>query len=241
MTGLLVSVRNVAEAEIALAAGVDLIDVKEPGRGSLGAATPEVWRRVVDLCGDRRPVSAALGELLSEDAHELAACAHGLTYAKVGLAGCARDPKWVSRWKRCLEALPDGVSPVAVAYADAEPAFAPRPEQVLGSAAELGCRALLIDTYDKARGDLFAYLNPGQLRALLATARKQDLFVVLAGSLGRDAIPFVEQLGADYIAVRGAVCQGARDGVVDTTLVKQFVRVLTQNRFGSRRQAPTMN
>ena len=35
---LLVSVRSAAEAEIALHGGADLIDVKEPTRGSLGRA-----------------------------------------------------------------------------------------------------------------------------------------------------------------------------------------------------------
>ena len=40
MSRLLVSVRSAAEAEVALGAGADLIDVKEPSRGSLGAADP---------------------------------------------------------------------------------------------------------------------------------------------------------------------------------------------------------
>ena len=37
MTQLLVSVRDAAEALFAVAAGADLIDVKEPSRGPLGA------------------------------------------------------------------------------------------------------------------------------------------------------------------------------------------------------------
>ena len=39
--GLLVSVRSAAEALSALAGGADVIDVKEPNRGSLGAADDE--------------------------------------------------------------------------------------------------------------------------------------------------------------------------------------------------------
>src|SRR5947209_20487137 len=35
---LLVSVRNVAEAEAALAGGCDVLDLKEPGRGAMGMA-----------------------------------------------------------------------------------------------------------------------------------------------------------------------------------------------------------
>ena len=37
MTGLLVSVRDAAEAEAALRGGATLIDVKEPRHGSLGS------------------------------------------------------------------------------------------------------------------------------------------------------------------------------------------------------------
>ena len=36
MTGLLVSVRDAAEARVALAAGVDLLDVKEPSPRPIG-------------------------------------------------------------------------------------------------------------------------------------------------------------------------------------------------------------
>ena len=60
---LLVSVRDAAEAEAALAGGADLIDVKEPSRGPLGRADAGVIRYVVKAVGGRAPVSAALGEL----------------------------------------------------------------------------------------------------------------------------------------------------------------------------------
>jgi len=242
MTGLLVSVRDETEARMALAAGVDLIDVKEPSLGSLGAASPEVWQRVLEVCGDARPVSAALGELLSENVQELAARAHGLTYAKVGLAGCAADSTWLRRWQACLDALPRDVAPVAVAYADAEQAVAPRAEQVLDHAIEFGCRALLLDTYKKKQGDLFAHLTHRQLGELVTTAHAHGLLVVLAGSIGRDAIPSVEALGADYLAVRGAVCRGPRSGAADVMLIKQLVRAIdSRSGFTSPRQDPREN
>ena len=60
MTRLLVSVRSVEEAEAALAGGADLIDVKEPTRGSLGRADDAVIaailrRRRWPPPGERRP------------------------------------------------------------------------------------------------------------------------------------------------------------------------------------------
>jgi len=65
MTRLLVSVRDAAEARTAVEAGADLIDVKEPARGPLGAADVEVVERVVAEVAGRLPLSAALGELLA--------------------------------------------------------------------------------------------------------------------------------------------------------------------------------
>ena len=105
MTGLLVSVRNAAEAEIALSAGVDLIDVKEPSRGSLGAADPAVWPDVCEVVGGRVPVSIALGELRDREHAEDAPPglpSSGVAYAKLGLAGGSSQHDWMRRWARCI-------------------------------------------------------------------------------------------------------------------------------------------
>src|SRR5207248_4650901 len=83
---LLVSVRNRAEAEAALAGGADLIDVKEPKRGALGAADARTLAAVVAAVAGRRPVSAALGEL-RETFWKGPPALPGLAYVKWGLAG----------------------------------------------------------------------------------------------------------------------------------------------------------
>jgi uncharacterized protein (UPF0264 family) len=62
--GLLVSVRNELEALEALAGGADVIDVKEPTRGSLGAADASTIAEVVYAVNGRAIVTAALGELI---------------------------------------------------------------------------------------------------------------------------------------------------------------------------------
>ena len=63
MTQLLVSVRDAAEARTAVEGGADLIDIKEPARGPLGAADVDVVEQIIAEVAGRRPVSAALGEL----------------------------------------------------------------------------------------------------------------------------------------------------------------------------------
>jgi len=226
MTRLLVSVRDQVEAKIALSAGVDLIDIKEPSRGSLGASSPRLWHDVVQLCWDECPVSAALGELLTDEAERLASQTFGLRYAKVGLAGCAATDDWPQRWRAWIDALPDGVSAVAVAYADAQRAVAPSADMVLNEAIALGCQALLFDTHQKDRGNLFDHLSCSQLHGLIGKAHAHKLLVVLGGSLDANALPVVRQLQADYLAVRGAVCHVARDRCIDRFLVEQLLNAL---------------
>ena len=83
MPKLLVSVRSAGEARSALAGGADLIDVKEPSRGPLGAADPAVIRDVIAAVDGRVPVSAAFGEWLAWAGKK---APRGLHYAKWGLA-----------------------------------------------------------------------------------------------------------------------------------------------------------
>lgn len=227
MTGLLVSVRNVAEARAALRGGADLIDVKEPHHGSLGAAWPQIWQEIRAAMPANVPLSAALGELLDDSAERMSSTAEqlaGYQFAKIGLAGCRQLADWKTRWRRVLAGLPLSTAPVAVIYADWNSAGAPAPEEVLRAAQEAHCAAVLIDTYAKDRGGLIAHLTRDELAELMHAARKSRFKIVLAGSLtlslARDLLP----LAPDFFAVRGAVCRGGRTGIVDEALVAAFAK-----------------
>ena len=115
MTQLLISVRSAEEAAIAVRGGADWIDVKEPSRGSLGAADVSIQREVVAAVNGERPVSAALGELIEQSGSD--SLAPGVAFAKVGLARAADCSDWRERWRQWADALPAAVHPVAVAYA----------------------------------------------------------------------------------------------------------------------------
>ena len=60
---LLVSVVSADEARRAIAGGADIVDVKDPREGALGAPSPRVLSEVVRAVGPAAPVSAALGDL----------------------------------------------------------------------------------------------------------------------------------------------------------------------------------
>jgi uncharacterized protein (UPF0264 family) len=214
MTKLLVSVRSLAEARLALAAGVDLIDLKEPARGSLGALDPAVARQIVRSLRGRVPLSAALGELLELRSGGLRLPA-GVSFAKLGLAGCASVANWPRAWQRAIERLGPQVTPVAVIYADWPRVAAPDPQQVFDHAVRLRAGALLIDTCLKSGDDLLVHAGPGQLQAWIEAARRQSMPSVIAGSLSPATIRRLLPLGPEYIAVRGAACRGSRAGPLD--------------------------
>ena len=252
MMRLLVSVRDADEARIALAAGVDLIDVKEPLRGALGAADAEQIAAVVQEINGRVPVSAALGELFapqqkgvggpfrSEVDYEfptdqiakwtpdpLAVALAGIQFAKFGLAGATKFSRWRETWAAAIEQLPGGVKNVAVAYADWRTCYAPSPGEVIDQGVALGCAAILIDTYDKTRGGLLEQCPLNELNGWLEIARERNLLTVVGGSLDCDAIRTIAPLRPDFVAVRTAVCETHRAGRMDEIRVKNLVRLIS--------------
>jgi (5-formylfuran-3-yl)methyl phosphate synthase len=225
MTKLLVSVRNASEALTALDAGVDLIDIKEPDRGALGAADPATIAAVVSAVADRVPTSAALGELHS--AGDLPASLPAqLHFAKLGLAGCLHDSDWPTQWRAVMASLPSGIAPVAVAYADFRSALAPEPWSLLPLARELGCRGLLLDTFDKRGGGLGGSFNRADLQRWIAAVRSAGMMSVIAGGLGLDDVADIAKLRPDYIGVRGAACTGGRAGTVDAGRILAMLQAL---------------
>ena len=99
---LLVSVRNLAEAQSALAGGCTILDFKEPAAGSLGKAAPETLHTACTALRETVPgltLSAALGEALEASARAIHPLPHGLDFVKLGCAGLTRfGSKWSHRW-----------------------------------------------------------------------------------------------------------------------------------------------
>jgi (5-formylfuran-3-yl)methyl phosphate synthase len=228
--GLLVSVRNSAEALAALSGGADIIDVKEPNRGPLGAADSETISAVVRAVNGRATVTAALGELNDFIAEQTPARARplpaGVSLFKIGLARCAAIPDWKAHWQQLIDSL-DTVSdeparPVAVVYADWRAAESPPPESVLRAGIEFRCPALLIDTWKKSNGMLFDHWPAAALNDFLDEARSHNLIVVLAGSLTDHCFATALSLTPDLIAVRGAACDAGRMGTVTADRVRDL-------------------
>lgn len=225
MTDLLVSVRSIAEFQIAAQAGVRFIDVKEPERGSLGAASLDVVHNVAAAAESHHEISVAMGELLDGGSIEPHALPTRTNYAKLGLAGCRNVDDWRQRWEVKLQSLPQGIAPVAVAYADWQAAQSPQIEDILEAGIQLRCSAFLIDTFEKSRGTLLSHLPLNDIVRLIARASGANQIVALAGSLDQAAIRRLQPLGATLLAVRSAACRGQRTEPIDASAIRELCEI----------------
>jgi uncharacterized protein (UPF0264 family) len=230
--GLLVSVRSAAEARTALGGGADVIDVKEPSRGSLGAADLSTIRAVVRAVAGRAPVSAAAGELGDwPTAAWPRPVPAGVTLVKLGLAACGPIADWPTRWRDAIAALAGAARPVAVAYADWRAAEAPDPRHVLAEAVAIGCPALLVDTWDKSSGTLLDHWPLDELGQFVSQVHDQHIAPVLAGSLAGSTLLAAARLGPRLIAVRGAVCEAGRGSTISLASVQAVASALATGRL----------
>jgi uncharacterized protein (UPF0264 family) len=227
---LLVSLRAGNEVAAALAGGADIVDAKEPARGSLGPVDPEVLQEFAARTPPSVPLSLALGDFTAPDTVRRAVAGAKVrqrsapTYLKLGFAGEDSEAVVTSLVAAALAAAaatPLRPVVVPVAYADHERAGSPAPETLLRAAIAAGARAVLIDTCLKDGRGLLHWLPPGRLRSVSDRARSAGLLVAVAGSLDLASLDRVAG-AADVVGVRGAACRDGRGGSVDATLVRRL-------------------
>jgi uncharacterized protein (UPF0264 family) len=233
---LLVSVRSAEEALAALAGGADIVDAKEPSRGSLGPVTAVTLRDIAAALPPTIPLSVALGDFDREET--AAAAVAGVAtvpgrvapvYYKLGFAGAAAAAaeRILGSALDAARARADRPLIVAAAYADYEEALAPAPDFVTIAAARLGAAGVLLDTRIKDGRDLLHWMPPARLRGWISDARAAGLLTAIAGSLGGQALRLAASCGADVVGVRGAVCEGGRSGVLGVELVRAVKRAIS--------------
>jgi (5-formylfuran-3-yl)methyl phosphate synthase len=226
---LLVSVVDAGEARAAAAAGADIVDVKNPAEGSLGAPSPATIAAVRAVTPAEVPVSAAIGDMPNLPGTAalaaLGAASSGATFVKVGLWGTTTEGAAVALLRAVSAGVADvpGTVVVAAAYADARRAEHPplAPELLPRVARAAGVGVILLDTLVKDGRGLLEWLSPAALASLVADAHAADLEVALAGALREEDLAVVRDTGADIAGVRSAACaDGRRSGPLEAARVR---------------------
>ncbi len=195
-----------------IAGAADLLDVKDPSKGSLGAPDVETVRDIKKAIGSA-PLSVALGDLDGKTVElGLSMVAAGADIIKIGLADNSRQEA-VDVFKALKKCLPPKARVVAAAYADAGYHRFFSPLGLPSFAVEAEADGILIDTFDKSGKKLFDFLSAYELASIMCEARDLKLMTALAGSLGVDDIEEVALAAPGFVGFRSAITiSGNRNG-----------------------------
>jgi (5-formylfuran-3-yl)methyl phosphate synthase len=203
MTGLLASVRNREEAILALEAGVDVIDLKNPNEGALGALPLHTITDIVHLVNGRSVVSATIGDLPMRSESIVFGIEHtasqGVDIVKVGFFGTHGHDACIKAMQPLAAA---GIKIMAVLFADHEPDL-----NILPRLKAAGFYGAMLDTASKCEKNLVDHLSMEMLRGFLKRAHDLGLETGLAGSLKLSDVSSLAALQPGYLGFRGALCE----------------------------------
>ena len=209
MTKLLVSVTNLEEAKLALANEVDLIDLKNPHQGALGALPIDIIEQIVGFVMSNRTnamqyTSATVGDLpmLADVITQqvLAVANMKVDFVKVGFFE-SHD------YQPCLDALKQmaalGVKLIAVLFAEIN-----YPENLVDHIKEAGFHGVMLDTAKKNGATFMHYYTDEEIVLFAEKIKNHEMMFGLAGSLSIQHLDKVTGYKPTYIGFRGGVSFG---------------------------------
>jgi len=220
---LLASVATPEEAKVAIAAGADVIDAKDPSRGALGALDSATLRAIRSAVPPTIPLSATTGDLPIDQpeliVNEVArVAAASVDVVKIGFFG----PACASRLIAALALRDDEAHAygrrVAVLLADRSPDWG-----LVARLPAAGFSGVMLDTEDKASGALLDVVSRQEIETFITAARSVGMFAGLAGALRLRHIPEVRAFGPDVVGFRGALCRHTeRTARIDVDAVREI-------------------
>ncbi|NHJ87344.1 MAG: hypothetical protein FK734_17905 [Asgard group archaeon] len=235
---LLVSPQTLTEALECIKGGADIIDVKNPHEGSLGANFPWVIRNIRQATPASIPISATLGNVQytpgSVALAALGAVIAGASYVKVGLLGVKTIQEAVDVMTAVKKTTNEFKFPtliVAAGYAEGEAIRSLNPLDIPEVSKKASCDVAMIDTFDKTTGkSLFDHLSINDLSQFIADSRDRGLMTALGGSINANHLPQLKKLAPDIIGIRGAVCDSNDriHGFIKAELIAAFVKKMQE-------------
>jgi len=219
MTKWLASVQSLEEAQILLPALPDILDMKDPSKGALGALNVEIVTEIVEMIDGRCKTSATIGDLpMQADIIKQAMidmAESGVDYVKIGLFPDANLVQCITELKNTVEAL--DVPVIAVIFADK-----PLKVDVVPLLKESGFEGVMVDTAIKNGQHLMDHWDQSALKAFVSSANQEKLLCGLAGALKLENIEALKPLNADYLGFRSALChQQQRTSKLQLSLAEQ--------------------
>ncbi len=220
MTGMLASVNSTEEARMIAFSAVDIIDLKSPEQGALGALPIETVKTIVEQLKGLKPISATIGDLpmqaevVFDAAQNMAAT--NADYIKIGFFPGGNWPETIDKLSQlCAQ----GYKLIAVLFADTQTDL-----KLIKVLQQAGFYGVMLDTMDKQKGALTDLMSTSEIEAFVQQVKSAGLICGLAGSLKQSQIKGLLSLKADYLGFRGALCpQHQRTDSIDMDAVKALL------------------
>jgi uncharacterized protein (UPF0264 family) len=202
MASLLISVINAQEAQVAIESGADIIDLKDPTNGALGALTNDTIESVVRAVAGERKTSATIGDIPMVpaliEARVRALMQMNLDYIKIGFFS-ADD------YTDCINSLAglimQGVKVIAVLFAEYQ-----YPLNLIPQLQKKGFVGVMLDTAEKNGLTLFDHYSESEINKFSQLVSQAGMMLGLAGSLNIKHIDQLKAFNPDYLGFRGGVC-----------------------------------
>jgi uncharacterized protein (UPF0264 family) len=237
---LLISPVDEQEALETILGGADIVDVKNPKEGPLGASFPWIIKRIRSITPKNIEVSCTIGDIPnlpgSVSLAALGAASTGVNYVKASLYGLKTEADSVYLMQNVVKAVKDyndSIQVVVAGYADAERIGSISPLLIPQVARDAGCDIAMIDTAVKDGKNLFDFINTENLCTFVDESHKYGLKAALAGSIKREHLIPLCRLNPDIIGLRGAACtDGDRlHGRIKREAVQEIVQILKNEKL----------
>lgn len=201
MTQLLISVKNLEESRIARYANADVIDLKDPSVGALGALDVDVVSQIVQDVNGGVLLSATVGEghatidVLKQDIVLYAGL--GVDVVKIAVSGLFKLADFYSEIKQLTNL---GIKLVAVFFANEPLDFS-----LLNKLKDGGFYGAMLDTQLK-NTSLLELQTTETLQKFTVVCKQHMLISGLAGSINMTHIDRLLMLNPSFIGMRGGVC-----------------------------------
>jgi (5-formylfuran-3-yl)methyl phosphate synthase len=231
MTQLLISVKNAPEALIAFEAGADIIDLKDPNVGALGALSLRDTACIVRALDGGAILSATVGEQhenLLDLVRDIEARAEmGVDIVKIAVSKLFYDENFLLEMAKLT--IVD-IKIVAVFFADESLDLS-----LLAILQKVGFYGAMLDTKNKQK-NLLQVQTKAKLQNFVRACQQFNLKSGLAGSLRPQHIDILSEFNPTYIGFRGGVCENSlRNLALSKLKVVEIKNMLQQHNKNAER------
>jgi uncharacterized protein (UPF0264 family) len=228
MTGMLASVTSIEEASLVMNEGVDIIDLKNPYKGALGALETNTVAEIVASVDGVIPTSATVGDIEPNDSSLYDSIINmantGVDFVKVGLFDNHATRQFI---QVVNNAAKQNIKLIVVLFAENISSL-----NSLDELMESDIKGVMLDTKNKSDKNLCSLLNLQVLDEFVRMAKAHGLLTGLAGSIRLEDIEDLLDIKPDYLGFRGALCsEHDRVKSIDSTQINKIRNAIPQQKI----------